>query len=293
MIASRHNHQQISCKPTQMSYLWVSKRAPKVHIRPLPGWRENVKRKIQLSVAALCAAVAGLTATPARATLVLSEAFDTYTNGTLAGQGGWTATTVAATPIQVAGASDKYAQINTSGQDDYKAFSQVIPKIDGNTLDTSMTINMSAAQATGDYFAHLSNPVGTTANFYQRLFAKSSGAGFVLGLLGSSGGSAGYSATVLNFNQEYDIDIAWTFVPGALNDTFAVTVDSVPYLNYTWDALSGAEPTQISAANLRQGTAANSATVQVDDYVINGVVPEPASLGLLAIGSVFAIRRRK
>jgi hypothetical protein len=225
--------------------------------------------------------------------LVLSEAFDSYTNATLAGQGGWTATTVAATPMQVAGASDKYVQMNTSGQDDYKAFSQVIPKTDGNTIDTSMTINMSAAQATGDYFAHLSTPVGTTGGFYQRFFAKSSGAGFVLGLLGASGGTPGYGATVLNFNQEYDVDIAWTFVTGALNDTFAVTVDSVPYLNYTWDAASAAEPTQLAAANLRQGAAGSAATLQFDDYVVNGIVPEPASLGLLAIGSVFALRRRK
>jgi hypothetical protein len=139
----------------------------------------------------------------------------------------------------------------------------------------------------------MTNPLASTSNFYERLFAKSSGAGYVLGLLGASGGTVGYGATVLNLNQEYDVDVAWTFVPGALNDTFTINVDNVPYLAYTWDALSAAEPAQLAAGNLRQGTAANAPTLQFDDYVVDGVVPEPASLGLLAIGSLLLGRRRK
>jgi hypothetical protein len=253
--------------------------------------RKSTKGMIR---AALVAAALGSSASAASAAVVLSDNFDAYTNGNLSTQGGWTATAAAATPMQVAGAADKYVQFGTSGQDEYKAFSSVIPHTDGNTLTTSFTLNASAAAAAGDYFIHLSDPVGTASNFYQRLFIKSSGTGYQLGLLGSATSTPGYGSGVLNFNQDYDIDIAWTFVAGAKNDTFVITADNTNYLNYTWDVASAAEPTaQISAANFRQGTAANSGTVQVDDLVIDGIVPEPTGLGVLAMGAVLAFRRRR
>jgi len=233
--------------------------------------------------------------TGASATVVLNENFDGYTNGTLSGQGGWTATAAAATPMQVAGAADKFVQLGTSGQDEYKALSTALPHFDGNVIHTSLAVNVSAAQAAGDYFAHVSDPVATTTNFYQRLFARSSGAGYQIGLVDTSGtgSTITYGTTVLNFNQEYDVDINWTVVPGLINDTFALTVDSSPYLNHIWTSTSVAEPGNISAANLRQGAAANAATVQVDDYLVEGQIPEPASLGLLATVAVLSLRRRK
>jgi hypothetical protein len=197
--------------------------------------------------------------------------------------------------MQVAGAADKFVQLGTSGQDEYKAFSQALPHTDGNVIHTSLTVNVSAAQTAGDYFAHLSDPVGTSTNFYERLFARSSGAGYQIGLVDTSGtgSTITYGTTVLNLNQDYDVDINWTVVPGLINDTFALTVDGSSYLNHTWTSTSVAEPANISAANLRQGAAANSATVQVDDYFVEGTVPEPASLGLLAGCAVFTLRRRK
>jgi hypothetical protein len=150
------------------------------------------------------------------------------------------------------------------------------------------------ATATGDYFIHLSDPAGTTSNFYQRLFIKSSGAGYQLGLLGSSTGTPGYGTGVLNFNQDYDIDVSWTFVAGAKNDTFVVTADNTNYLNYTWDAASTGEPAaQITAANLRQGGGTSAGTMQVDDLQVDGIVPEPTGLGALAMGAVLAFRRRR
>jgi len=238
-------------------------------------------------------AVAGA-ATTARATIVLSDNFDSYTNGNLSGQGGWTATAAAATPMQVAGAADKYVQLGTSGQDEYKAFSSSLPHTDGNSIETSFTLNASAAQATGDYFSHLSDPAGTTSNFYQRLFAKSATGGYVLGLLGTSGGTPAYGTTVLPFNQDQTVDIVWNFVPGTLNDTFVVKVNGSPYLNYTWDPTSAAEPTTaLSAANLRQGSGTAAATVQVDDLVVQGTVPEPTALATLALVGLGLARRRR
>jgi hypothetical protein len=229
----------------------------------------------------------------ANGAIVFSDNFDSYTNGTLSGQGGWTATAVALTPMQVAGGTDKYVQLNTSGQDEYHALSASVPHTDGNFIETSMTINVSAAQANGDYFNHLSDPVGTSTLFYQRLFAKSTTGGYLLGIVATSGGTpvTTYGTGVLAFNTEHTVDVIWNFVAGALNDTFSVSVDSLPYVNYTWDSTS-AEPAQISAVNLRQGAAANSATLQLDDLQVQGTVPEPASLALVGLVGLGLLRRR-
>ena len=250
-----------------------------------------------LAVAAAAAAV-GLSTSAARAAVVFNDTFDTYTNGNLVGQGNWQQTgTTATTPIQVAGAADKFAAVGTSGQDIYKAFTDGVKHVDGENLTTSVEVTITAAQATGDYFVHLSDPVATSTNFYQRLFARSSGAGYQLGLLGSSGtGSATtFGTDVLNFDQTYDVDIDWKFLAGAQNDTFDVTVDGAPYLTHTWNSTSVQEPDQITAANLRQGAAASAPTAQVDNIAINGttLVPEPASFSLLAGGTLLAALRRR
>jgi hypothetical protein len=257
------------------------------------GQEDIVRQWLVFSLAPLLCAVL-FAASSAHAATVLFDNFDSYTTGNLSGQGGWTATAAAATPMQVAGAADKFVQINTSGQDEYKAFTSPIPHLDGNTMTTSFNINVSAAQAAGDYFSHLSDPVGTTSFFFQRLFARSSGAGYQLGILATSGGAnpPTYGATVLNFGQEYHIDIDWNFVVGPINDTFAVRVGAAPYVSYIWDTPT-AEPAQLSAGNLRQGTAANSATLQFDDISVSGFVPEPASLGILAMTALLGLRRRK
>ena len=124
--------------------------------------------------------------------------------------------------------------------------------------------------------------------------AKSATGGYVLGLLGTSGGTPAYGSTVLPFNQDQTVDIVWNFVPGALNDTFVVKVNGSPYLNYTWDPTSAAEPTTaLSAANLRQGSATAAATVQVDDLVVQGTVPEPTAMATLALVGLGLARRRR
>ena len=255
-------------------------------------------RKLTLRVCA-AAALIGLGASTADAIIILNEDFDSYTNTNLVGQGNWNQTGATATnPIQVAGATDKYAAVGPTGQDVYKALdSGGVSHTDGDDLNTSVEVNVTAANATGDYFFHVSDPVGTSTNFYQRLYARSSGAGYQLGLVDTSGtGSViTWGTTVLNLNQAYDVDIDWNFVPGAQNDTFSLTVDSSAYLTHTWTSTQNQEPTAISAANLRQGATGNSPTVQVDAIVIDGdtLVPEPASIGLLAAAAMFGTRRRR
>ena len=232
----------------------------------------------------------------ARAAVVLSDNFDTYTDGDLVGQGGWTITgTSVVNPIQVSGGADNVASLVATGQDAYKAFTAPVTKNDGESLATSMTVNVSAASAAGDYFTHLSSPAGTTNNFYQRLFARSSDTGFQLGLVDTSGtGSViTYGTAVLPFATDHDVDVTWNFVPGGTNnDTFTVTVNGTPYLTHTWTSTAISEPTTIEAFNFRQGGSTSGPTLTVDDVVVDAV-PEPAAVALIGLASVGLLRRRR
>ena len=54
---------------------------------------------------------------------------------------------------------------------------------------------------------------------------------------------------------------------------FSVAVDNQPYLTHSWTS-AFAEPSQLSAVNLRQGTAGASAWLSLDNLVVTaGEVP--------------------
>jgi hypothetical protein len=199
----------------------------------------------------------------------------------------WLATAAAATPIQTGTGT---AVVGTSGQDEYSGFSGGAVSTASGSITTSFDVNVTSAAAAGDYFLHLSNPLATSSNFYQRFFARSSGQGFQFGITETSGGAIVYGTTVLTFGTSNHVDIKWTFVPGATNDTLAVSVGGSPYVNTTFAV---AEPTNLAAVNLRQGTAANAPALTVDNLTVN-FVPEPATMGLAAFSllGLVAARRR-
>jgi hypothetical protein len=249
-----------------------------------------------LATAILCAVLSTANSSLFAATIVLSDDFS-GADGNLVGTtpdvsaGNWSQTGATATnPIQVSG--NKVA-LGTTGQDAYAAFSTAAPNTPDTQVHTSMDINISAVQAAGDYFTHLSDPVGTTSIFVQRVGAIATSGGYFLTLAATAGGGAttAIGTTVLNLNQTYHLDLYWNFLAGS--DTIDLHVDgsATPYLSKSWDS-SNAEPPFLSAGNFRQGTASNAATLTVDNYQVE-VIPEPTTAVLAGIMGLFCLSCRR
>ena len=240
-----------------------------------------------------------------------SDNFNSYANGNLVGQGPWTQTGASATtPIQV---SSGAAVVGTSGQDIYAALAAPINLQDGQSFYIGADLNFSSAQAAGDYFLHYSSPVGTTSVFQERIFAKSSGSGLVLGYDAGAGTAVNYGSLVLSLNQTYRIVLDYTAVAGITNDTFAMYVNPVDtsvegnntaYLTSVYNSSSSPESPTVSAINLRQGTAANAPALTVDNLDVTTTfgeaavftVPEPSTIALGVFSGLVGViwfRRRK
>jgi hypothetical protein len=230
------------------------------------------------------------------AATVFSEDFST--NGALLGStpdtgGNWTITgTSVVNPLTGA---NGVLDVLTTGQDSYAAFSSQAPTTGGTSLSMSFQLNVTAAQATGDYFLHLSDPAGTTSNFYNRIYAKSStNAGFYqMGIASTSGtGSVITYGGDLALNATVVVSSLWTFVDGLANDTFSLTVGGGTYLSgYTWTG--NAEPTAfVSAVNIRQGTGSNAPTLTIDNLTVE-TIPEVSSSLLMLSAALGLMRRRR
>lgn len=241
---------------------------------------------------------------PASAQIVFSNNFATgYTNGNLVGQNGWTQTgTATNNPLQADGTQ---AIIGTTGQDAWNAFGTAITNADyvGGYALTTISLSLDSAQATGDYFFHISSPTNTTGNFYQRLYARSTNTGFQFGISVSSTNATNplvWGTGILNLSNTYSAVLKWDFLSGASNDLISLFIDptgdistNVAYVTATWGL---AEPTTLAAANFRQGSAANAPVVRVDSIQVE-VVPEPSTYALLALSAAglagYLARRRR
>ena len=145
--------------------------------------------------------------------LLLEEDFD-YAAGTLLTAHGWAVSSGGTTnaiataagnqtlpqyPVGAGRAVMGSAALGTSGQDVYKSFA--LPPT-ATTFYAAAVISVTSATAAGEYFLHLldanTSPLGTT--FRGKVFAKSSGSGYVLGVSVQSNASAAqYGSTVYNF----------------------------------------------------------------------------------------------
>jgi hypothetical protein len=246
------------------------------------------------------------------ATFLYDDLTTNYVDGNLVGQNGWTQTATASNnPIQYF--SGKVV-VGSTGQDTWKSLTTQITKANVSTVYTRIDMSVVNAQATGDYFFSLSDPAGSSSNFYQRLFIRASGSGFNLGLQSTSGtGSLTvWGSSVYNLNELLSVVIAWDMVGGALNDTFSLYVNPLTNdrtlltseITSNWNSTTGAEPTlTISALNLRQGSATTAPTTYVEELWVGDslsdvgitTIPEPSSWSLILIGcgSLIALRRLK
>lgn len=242
---------------------------------------------------------------------LFSDDFNSYTEDPLVGQGSWTQTATAANnPILV---SDGKAVLGIAGGQDVNAGFAATANTDGTSFYIGMTINVTSAAAAGDYFLNVTPNAGNSFLFYERVFVRSSGAGFQIGLLDTSGtGSATtYGTDVLDFGSDYRIVVEQNFIAGATNDTFSVYVNptdglvadnNTAYLSHTWTSVN-AETNSYGSINLRQGGATTSAGLTVDDLIVSTsfgdvtLIPEPSTYamllgGLCALGLGFRSKRK-
>ena len=229
---------------------------------------------------------------------VLSDNFNSYANGNLVGQGTWAQTSTSATsPVQV---NNGVVTIGSSGQDIYDPFSSPVTLSDGQSIYFGLTLDVTAAQATGDYFMHFTPSPGNSSLFYDRVYVQSSGSGYVLGSLGTSGGNPVYGTTVLSFGTSYNFVLAYNFSATTptnstdalyINPTDPTVGNNSAYLTASWGSAT-TDTNTIAAVNFRQGTASAASTETVDNLVVSETfgdvlaVPEPSILTLVSMGGM-------
>lgn len=260
------------------------------------------------AILALVALIAGVPAAKA-ATILYTTDFNSsaaghtgnfsgsadYADGPIIGQDNWALTSSTTNPINVANtATNGNVTLTTTGQDVNRQFATANPITSGSVY-LSADIDVTAAQATGDYFIHLDD--GTTSDFFDRVFVKSSGTGFVMALSTSTqNASLTYGATVLNFNTVYHIVAQYNIISGTGNDTASLYLNPTdPIIGgdnlYVTGETAGTDATSIKGVNLRQGTATSAPNVIVDNIAV--AAPEPASISMVGLLSLGLLRRRQ
>jgi hypothetical protein len=230
----------------------------------------------------------------ANAATVFSDNFDSYTVGHLVGQGGWTQyTTNTNNPLQVT--ADHNVPM-TTGQDAQKALDSTITHTDGHSLvmDLDLTLTSVDPDAGGDFFISI-NPSLGNGDYSDRVYTQPGTTADTF-QLAVSGVFVDVANRVfgpdLSFNTPHHVTAAWNFVPGDANDTYSLLVDGAPYATAPWGT-TDPEPTTFGVVTLRQG-GSNTSHLTVDNIAVSDVVvPEPASLSLLALGGLGALGRRR
>ena len=240
-------------------------------------------------------------------TVVFSNDFGTgYTDGNLVGQNGWSQTSTAANnPVQVT-SGQVVLPFALGGQDVWAPLSTAVTNTAGNYMLSKVNFSVTNATLAGDYFFNLSSPTNTSSAFFQRLWARTNVSGQLnFGLTVSSTNATTavtWGSTAFTFNTTYNAVMSWDFISGASNDVVKLFIDQsgdigtwTSEASVTWNS-STAEPPNLAAINLRQGSASITSGVLVNSLELQ-VVPEPSTYAMLALaGAGFAgyvIRRRR
>lgn len=216
----------------------------------------------------------------AQGQLLVNENF-TYAAGTgLIGQSGWVnlgtapstvnplVTSAPGTPAITyagypgSGIGNEVAVAN-NGQDVEDQFTAQT----SGTVYFSVLVNISAAQAAGDYFMDLGEPNSYSA-YFGRLFVKSDGANIAFGILNSSGtGSATtWSASTYSLNTTYLVVVKVNATTGASGLVINPSMTAEPTTEWILNATSATVPSAagLGEVNIRQGSSANAPTLKLD-----------------------------
>jgi hypothetical protein len=229
-------------------------------------------------------------AQPTFATSIFLEQFDQAPGALVSGSGGnWVTHSGTANQIQViatpsesgnsllsplsgvkAPSGNRITINGTDTEDVSRPFTAVTGN--GNSVYAAFLVRFTAQpSAGGAYFAHFCEG-NSTSNFFARLYARSSGAGFNIGL-GRTNETATWDTTVFNLNETYHIVLRYGMVAGATNDIVevhvnpaSVTVEGTPLIaiNNTSAELNPA--TGIGRFSFRQ--ASGIGTMEIDQVQV-------------------------
>lgn len=206
---------------------------------------------------------------------LLSESFN-YSSGTLLTANNWTALAGTGTnnvtvsngnlafPGSIGNGMGSKIPLANNGQDVSRTFTSTAAPI-----YSSLIVNVSAANAAGDFFYSIGTSAAPATTVGAKLFVKSNGSGFSFGVLRGTGGIPVYETTVRPFNTNVMVVLKYEVVAGATNDAVKLYVNpglssepATPDAVYT--AAIGADAGAFSAIALVQGTAVTAPTLEVD-----------------------------
>ena len=210
--------------------------------------------------------------------------FEEFTDpaGSLITSYGWSqiGTTQTANPLTISSPGLSFPGLTTrgnaltmmnSGQDCSKSFTTHT----SGSVYISFLMKVSSTSA-GDFFIALS-PSSGAATFYSKLYARTSGSGFVLGL-SKFFEPVAWSTTVLNLNTTYAVVVKYTFNPVLPNDdseslyifttSMPATEPSTPELTTNTGPLP--DPTDLGIVTLRQGAGdPMAASLIIDEIMVS------------------------
>jgi len=247
---------------------------------------------------------------PAQSQFLYADDFN-YTAATLLSANGWTAFSSAGTnaiPISSPGLTypgipatgiGNCVSLLTSGEDAYNgtAYTTQTESLTGTSIYASFMINVSAAQATGDYFFSFYNTSGTAAFSGGRIFIKSSGTGFVMAV-GKTATAGAYTTTTLTFGQTYFIVVKHLMTGAATGPTAGTDDISTFWINpalglttepaFDGQDAAGTDPNSSGIARtnrvaLRQGSSTQAPTLRVDGIRVGTTWQSVTSLSVGAI----------
>ncbi|HNY01164.1 MAG TPA: IPTL-CTERM sorting domain-containing protein [Bacteroidales bacterium] len=255
---------------------------------------------------------------------LLNENFD-YVTGTQLLTNGWLLTNSTTNPLMVTAGSLSYAgypssgigngvNMVSSGQDANRTFT---PQTTGPVY-VGFLVNVSASQATGDYFLHFLQG-GSTTILKGRVWIKKdpSSSAFAFGLSKQLTTVAGVVYTPYSYalNTTYLLVMKYQLNSGTADDVVSLYINpptaaaepAAPALICS-DIATPTDPVNLGAIGLRQGTASAAPTLRIDGIRVGttwaeivGAVPVPTlsewglillGLALVGMGTVHILRRK-